>query len=281
MRVWLGLLVLVTGTTLAMLYFQTPPEPAAIEQIVLAQLAENAVAASSVASGAGGGTVTGGNPARSAPAPWERRTIVVASRHAPEGNWQTVIEAGDAAERLSGAGLTRALQAELQRVGCYQGEIDGDWGPMSKRAMGDFTARVNASLPVQSPDDILLRMVRAFEGQACGACRSGERANEHGQCVPATVLAGRSGDSAAAGRRGVEPLPGRMSVGGPVNADADNRSLTRYEADVAASEPSPKPRRTKRRSRVADRSSPPPQYRSRRREQRHWTETIFEQISRR
>ena len=46
--------------------------------------------------------------------------------------------------------LIRNLQRELKRVGCYQGEVDGDWGSGSRRAMSTFTERVNASLPFWS-----------------------------------------------------------------------------------------------------------------------------------
>lgn len=63
--------------------------------------------------------------------------------------------------------LVRTLQRELSRLGCYGGEIDGSWGPGSKRAMALFVDRVNASLPTDEPDFILLSLVQSHKGTGC------------------------------------------------------------------------------------------------------------------
>lgn len=65
-------------------------------------------------------------------------------------------------------GLARELQRELQRVGCYDGDISGSWSAPSRRAMKAFTEAVNATLPVDQPDYILLRLVQQHRGRACG-----------------------------------------------------------------------------------------------------------------
>jgi hypothetical protein len=44
--------------------------------------------------------------------------------------------------------LVRDLQRELKRVGCFEGEATGSWGPSTKRAMTAFTERVNATLVI-------------------------------------------------------------------------------------------------------------------------------------
>lgn len=86
--------------------------------------------------------------------------------------------------------LTRELQQELRRVGCYQGEINGIWTPASRKAMQAFTDRVNATLPLENPDYILLSLIRAHEGEGCGkACPSGQGLAEDGRCLPTAVLA--------------------------------------------------------------------------------------------
>jgi peptidoglycan hydrolase-like protein with peptidoglycan-binding domain len=64
--------------------------------------------------------------------------------------------------------LGRQLQRELQRVGCYDGDINGVWNAASRRAMKSFTESANASLPTDQPDYILLRLVQGHAGQACG-----------------------------------------------------------------------------------------------------------------
>lgn len=86
--------------------------------------------------------------------------------------------------------IARALQIELRRVGCYDGETHGIWSTASRKAMRAFTDRVNASLPIDRPDFILLSLVQAHPGQACGAgCPSGQVTSEAGKCVPAAIVA--------------------------------------------------------------------------------------------
>ena len=82
--------------------------------------------------------------------------------------------------------LVRELQRELKRVGCYSGDVNGVWTTSSRMAMKSFTDRVNASLPIDNPDDILLSLVRAHREPACAAqCASGQTASEQGRCVVA------------------------------------------------------------------------------------------------
>lgn len=86
--------------------------------------------------------------------------------------------------------IARALQIELRRVGCYDGEAHGIWSTASRKAMRAFTDRVNASLPIDRPDFILLSLVQAHPGQACGAgCPTGQVTGEAGKCVPAAIVA--------------------------------------------------------------------------------------------
>ena len=88
------------------------------------------------------------------------------------------------------ASLARALQRELQRVGCYDGEISGNWSTSTRMAMKAFTDRVNASLPTDAPDYILLSLVQRHEGRACGTgCPTGQLLSDEGRCVPSAVLA--------------------------------------------------------------------------------------------
>jgi hypothetical protein len=86
--------------------------------------------------------------------------------------------------------LTRELQRELRRVGCYDGEINGSWTPASRRAMKVFTDRVNASLPTDRPDYILLRLVQTSQERVCAVgCPTGQNMSDSGRCLPDAVLA--------------------------------------------------------------------------------------------
>ncbi len=64
--------------------------------------------------------------------------------------------------------LARALQRELKRVGCYSGEITGAWTTSTRMAMRAFTERVNATLPIDKPDPVLLSLVQGHQqGDVC------------------------------------------------------------------------------------------------------------------
>jgi hypothetical protein len=94
--------------------------------------------------------------------------------------------------------LARALQRELKRVGCYQGEITGTWTTSSRLAMRTFTEHVNATLPVDNPDPVLLSLVQGHRERACvAACPAGQAAAEGGACLPAAVSA-KAGDAPTA-----------------------------------------------------------------------------------
>jgi hypothetical protein len=86
--------------------------------------------------------------------------------------------------------LTRELQRELKRVGCYEGEVNGVWTPSSRMAMKGFTDQVNAKLPIDQPDYILLKLVQNQKDKVCGKpCSTGLVAAQDGRCVSEAILA--------------------------------------------------------------------------------------------
>ena len=130
--------------------------------------------------------------------------------------------------------LVRDLQRELKRVGCYDGEINGAWTASSKRAMAAFTERVNATLPLDEPDYILLTLVQGHGAQACGrGCPTGQGMSESGKCLPRAVLAQsarRNTDKTAAERLQaadalvpvppvVKPAPKRAAAAGSISKE--------------------------------------------------------------
>ena len=145
-------------------------------------------------------------------------------------------------------GLARELQRELRRVGCYDGEVNGTWTPSARRAMKAFTDRVNASLPVDQPDYILLKLVQGSSERVCGAgCPAGQGMAADGRCLPNAVIAnapkkGSPAQPTMSGNRAADhPLPmtsgwattttvatrdmpvvpeGRMALAGPGNEPA-------------------------------------------------------------
>jgi len=108
------------------------------------------------------------------------------TRKSPLSGLKAVKPSSDAARYE----LVRDLQAELKRIGCFGGEISGAWGAGTKHAMTEFTERVNARLPIDEPDYVLLALLKSHSAKACGdACPSGQAPSESGRCVPRAVLA--------------------------------------------------------------------------------------------
>jgi hypothetical protein len=174
--------------------------------------------------------------------PWTNATVVTAP---PRGSAPAVAPMGISAPMPENAvSLARALQQELQRVGCYDGKITGTWSPATQRAMKAYMQRVNAALPTDTPDVILLSLVRGNPGtDVCSrACPTGQTAGREGQCVPDALLArGGAKDRLARGKGEpdaavtgwettatttartlpVPPLEGqRMALSGPRNEPA-------------------------------------------------------------
>ena len=111
--------------------------------------------------------------------------------------------------------LVRAIQAELTRVGCYAGSADGEWTLATRRAMGQFNDRLNATLPYDEPDLILLTLVKGHRGIACGeTCPAGQQMTDGGLCRPSSVLA--HADRPKAPRRlRLEPQPSAVASSAP------------------------------------------------------------------
>ena len=63
--------------------------------------------------------------------------------------------------------LTRSVQAALKDAGCYHGAVDGVWAGQTTAAMEEFTVRVNARLPVDKPDAVLLALVETHQDVSC------------------------------------------------------------------------------------------------------------------
>jgi uncharacterized caspase-like protein len=79
--------------------------------------------------------------------------------------------------------LVRTVQTELQRVGCYSGSIDGDWGGRSKSALQDFARSTNLKMDIEDVSPELLRVVAGHAARAClPTCSAGENL-VNGKCV--------------------------------------------------------------------------------------------------
>jgi hypothetical protein len=121
--------------------------------------------------------------------------------------------------------LARELQREFRRVGCYDGEINGVWTSATRRAAQAFTERMNATLPNDEPDFILLKLVQDQQDKVCGAsCPAGQALTPDGRCVPTAVLGAWKAPQAA--RLSVPPVP----AAGPAIIGQSGRQLQRSPA---------------------------------------------------
>ena len=133
------------------------------------------------------------------------------------------------------ASMARDLQLELRRVGCYGGELNGIWTAATRKAMKAFTDRVNATLPVEVPDEILLTLVQAHQGEACGKpCPPGQGLSDDGRCLPGAILAqaAKKGTSHSA-------MAARQNAGQP--AEKPTAAIAPWTATTAAAIPAPLP----------------------------------------
>lgn len=120
---------------------------------------------------------------------------------------------GDAEAREQ---LVRDIQYELKRAGCYDGEMHGAWNNTTRQAMQIFTQRMNASLPVDQPDYVLLTLLQAQSPQSCkSGCPAGQVALG-GRCMPKGIVSQQQGGAhlATSGQQAnQDSLPGRMGAG--------------------------------------------------------------------
>lgn len=84
--------------------------------------------------------------------------------------------------------LTRDIQKELYRVGCYSVIVSGKWDERTIKASAQFVANRNSVLPAGRPDVVLLSLLRSYQGGDCGGKCQSDEAGEGG-CAPRQVVA--------------------------------------------------------------------------------------------
>jgi hypothetical protein len=338
-----GVLVLLAGLGLAANVFRSNTERvSSLDQVMKGGASAPSAAARSQIRGmlassqsvegkAGGGVASQPvTPAPPAPIRWQRQEVIVNYESAADRPAKVAAAEPPSLARTRPTGpalsdangryeLARTLQSELRRVGCYDGEIDGSWGAGSKRAMSEFLGRVNAGLPTEEPDYVLVRLVQSQKERVCGRpCPSGQVLGENGRCLRASVLAGKgaggskvrltepaakpnandmalpptgldkslpSGASAGtepaqAGGSSDEALGGRMSVGVPPGAE--EKATAGVPGDPPG-QPGATTRRAERRAKggvgVIGSGSSSGRSASGQSQSKRWTQTIFNQLS--
>jgi hypothetical protein len=86
--------------------------------------------------------------------------------------------------------LPRALQAELRRVGCNTGTVDGNWNAVSQRALDLFNKHAGMKLEVKTASTDALDAVKGKTGRVCPlVCEFGYKADGD-RCMKITCRSG-------------------------------------------------------------------------------------------
>jgi hypothetical protein len=99
--------------------------------------------------------------------------------------------------------LAQQLQAELQRVGCSPGAVDGGWSGKAKAALGRFARHAKLTIPTGEPTLAALEALKAQEGRICPLECGPGTVEKDGRCVakaPPDRGQGRSNASPSAKR---------------------------------------------------------------------------------
>lgn len=80
--------------------------------------------------------------------------------------------------------LARAIQAELKRVGCDPGSVDGKWGGKVKSALGTFASRQKIALATDQPTPQALQAIANQKGRVCPIECDDDETEVDGKCVP-------------------------------------------------------------------------------------------------
>ncbi len=120
--------------------------------------------------------------------------------------------------------IARSLQAELRRVGCFTGNVDGQWTAAAQRSLGLFNKSARMKLDVKIASLDAIDAVKSKTGRICPlTCERGFHA-EGESCVKVTCKAGyRVGDDNSCEK--IEPKKPRerpaVAAAKPANPPAD------------------------------------------------------------
>ncbi len=122
----------------------------------------------------------------------EQEKARIAAEKAAEGKKQQIAALPPAPEKQEppALDLPRALQAELRRVGCNTGAVDGSWSAASQKALDLFNKHSGMKLDVKTASLDALDAVKGKTGRICPLiCETGYRADDK-RCVKITCRAG-------------------------------------------------------------------------------------------
>jgi hypothetical protein len=111
----------------------------------------------------------------------------------------------------SQAEITKSVQSELRRVGCYSGNADGDWDQSSQRSLSQFNRNAGTRLDVKTVNADTLDAIKQKPSRVCPlACEHGFKADgDHCTkivCAEGSIL---NDDNECVKQRGKKPVATR------------------------------------------------------------------------
>ena len=86
--------------------------------------------------------------------------------------------------------ITKSVQSELRRVGCYSGSADGDWGESSQRSLSQFNRSAGMKLDVKTANADTLDAIKQKPSRVCPlVCEHGFKADGD-RCTKITCAEG-------------------------------------------------------------------------------------------
>ena len=123
------------------------------------------------------------------------------------------------------AELAKSVQAELSRVGCFTGAIDGEWNGASQRSLALFNRQAGTKFDTKLASLDALDAIKLRPSRICPMiCDHGYRADGD-QCSKITCAEGSflNDDNECEKRRGKKPIANRSTDERPTRADRPAR----------------------------------------------------------
>ena len=128
--------------------------------------------------------------------------------------------------------LARQLQAELQRVGCSPGVIDGVWSDQAKAALTRFARHAKLTIPTGEPTLAALEALKAQQGRICPLECGPGTVEKDGKCVAKAAPDRNQGKRAVARYpRGAQPKQQQEGPKPKMCWGRDGRAMTILPCD--------------------------------------------------
>lgn len=123
--------------------------------------------------------------------------------------------------------LARALQTELNRLGCSVGRVDGAWGKRSRGALRTYAAEAGLELASLDPKVEILDQLKKSTGRVCPLTCGRNQELKSGKCVAVRQPASTSGSSGTSKTKTEKTTTSRTSSACPSDPNVDSHTYAK------------------------------------------------------